>query len=222
MFKPLTSTFAYYAAFIALGATMSIHGPALPWLALHTASHLDQISIIFIASSLGYMVGSLLGGWAYDHAPGHRIQAMALLAISISAALVPVMRTLWFLVAVIFLLGTSQGALDTGCNTLLTWIHGQKVGPFMNSLHFFFGLGSFVAPLVFARVVLTAGEINWAYWIFALVTLPIAAWFLFLPSPGIRKRRIETASGVYLGHEGDRLRKLDPRKQGLKLQQLGI
>ena len=195
MFKPLTSTFAYYAAFIALGATMSIHGPALPWLALHTASHLDQISIIFIASSLGYMVGSLLSGWAYDHAPGHRIQAMALLAISLSAALVPVMRTLWFLMAVIFLLGTSQGALDTGCNTLLTWIHGQKVGPFMNGLHFFFGLGSFVAPLVFARVVLTAGEINWAYWIFALVTLPIAAWFLFLPSPGIRRRTIKTASG---------------------------
>jgi len=194
-FKPLTSTFSYYAAFIALGATMSIHGPALPWLALHTASRLDEISIIFVASSLGYMVGSLLGGRAYDRFPGHRIHAMALLAISLSAALVPVMRTLWFLVAVIFLLGTSQGALDTGCNTLLTWVHGQKVGPFMNGLHFFFGLGSFIAPLIFARVVLTASEINWAYWIFSLVTLPVAGWFLFLPSPAIRRRTVETASG---------------------------
>jgi FHS family Na+ dependent glucose MFS transporter 1 len=192
--KPLTSTFSYYAAFIALGATMSIHGPALPWLARHTASQLDQISIIFAASSLGYMVGSLLGGQAYDRFPGHRIQALALLVISLSAALVPIMHTLWFLVAVIFLLGISQGALDTGCNTLLTWIHGQKVGPFMNGLHFFFGVGSFVAPLIFARVVLTTREINWAYWIFSLVTLPIAAWFLFLPSPAIRKRKVETAS----------------------------
>jgi FHS family Na+ dependent glucose MFS transporter 1 len=194
-FKPLTSTFAYYAAFIALGATVSIHGTALPWLARHTASRLDQISIIFAASSLGYMLGSLLGGRAYDRFPGHRIQALALLAIALSAALVPVMRTLWFLVAVIFILGTFQGALDTGCNTLLTWIHGQKVGPFMNGLHFFYGVGSFIAPLIFARVVLTAGEISWAYWIFSMVTLPVAAWFLFLPSPPIRRRTLETARG---------------------------
>lgn len=191
-FKPLTSTFSYYAAFIALGVTMSIHGPALPWLARHTASRLDQISIIFAASSLGYMLGSLLGGRAYDRFPGHKIQALALLAISLGSALVPVMRTLWFLVAVIFLLGTSQGVLDTGGNTLLTWIHGQKVGPFMNGLHFFFGVGSFVAPLIFARVVLAAGEINWAYWTFSLVTLPVAIWFLFLPSPPIRRRALET------------------------------
>ncbi|HEY5157984.1 MAG TPA: MFS transporter, partial [Anaerolineales bacterium] len=153
-FKPLTATLAYYATFITLGATMAISGPALPWLAQHTASRIDQISIIFVASSLGYMAGSQLGGWAYDRFPGHRIQALALLAISLSAALVPVLHSLWFLVAVLFLLGTFQGALDAGCNTLLTWIHGEKVGPFMNGLHFFFGVGSFLAPLIFARVVL--------------------------------------------------------------------
>ncbi|HEX7620202.1 MAG TPA: MFS transporter, partial [Anaerolineales bacterium] len=192
-FKPLTTTFAYYATFITLGATMAISGPALPWLARHTASRLDQISIIFIASSLGYMAGSHLGGRAYDRFPGHRIQAMALLLISLSAALVPVMHSLWFLVAVLFLLGIFQGALDVGCNTLLTWIHGEKVGPFMNGLHFFFGVGSFLAPLIFARVVLASNEIHWVYWIFSLLTVPLAAWLWFLPSPPIR-RRIENAT----------------------------
>lgn len=172
---------------------MAISGPALPWLARHTASRLDQISIIFIASSLGYMAGSHLGGRAYDRFPGHRIQAMALLLISLSAALVPVMHSLWFLVAVLFLLGIFQGALDVGCNTLLTWIHGEKVGPFMNGLHFFFGVGSFLAPLIFARVVLASNEIHWVYWIFSLLTVPLAAWLWFLPSPPIR-RRIENAT----------------------------
>jgi MFS transporter, FHS family, Na+ dependent glucose transporter 1 len=193
-FKPLTATFAYYAAFITLGATMAISGPALPWLAQHTASRLDQISTIFIASSLGYMVGSQIGGRAYDRFPGHRIQAIALLLISLGAALVPVLHSLWFLVAVIILLGTLQGALDVGCNTLLTWIHGEKVGPFMNGLHFFYGAGAFLAPLVFARVVLAASEIRWAYWIFSLLTLPVAAWFWLLPSPPIRKK-VPAATG---------------------------
>lgn len=194
-FKPLTATIAYYVTFITLGATMALGGPSLPWLAQHTLSRLDQISVIFVASSLGYMTGSQLGGRAYDRFPGHRIQALALLLISLFAALVPVLHSLWFLVGIIFLLGTFQGALDVGCNTLLTWIHGEKVGPFMNGLHFFFGVGSFVAPLIFARVVLAAGDIHWAYWVFSLLTLPVAAWFWFLPSPPIRRRMPEVTGG---------------------------
>jgi FHS family Na+ dependent glucose MFS transporter 1 len=62
-------------------------------------------------------------------------------------------------------------------------------------LHFFFGVGSFLAPLIFARVVLAANEIRWAYWIFSLLALPVAAWFWFLPSPPIRRRTPEAASG---------------------------
>jgi len=192
--KPLTATFAYYVAFITLGATMSLTGPALPWLAQQTSSRLDQISIIFVASSLGYMTGSQLGGRAYDRFPGHRIQALALLGISISSALVPVLHSLWFLVAVIFFLGTFQGALDAGCNTLLTWIHGVKVGPYMNGLHFFYGIGSFVAPLIFARVILVAKDISWAYWIFSLLTVPVVLWFWFLPSLNVRRRMVEQSN----------------------------
>jgi len=193
--KPLTATLAYYAAFITLGATIAIGGPALPWLARHTASRLDQISIVFVTSSFGYMVGSQLGGRAYDRFPGHRIQALALLVTSVCAALVPILHSLWFLVAVLFLLGTVQGVLDVGCNTLLTWIHREKVGPFMNGLHFFFGVGSFVAPLIFARVVLATSEISGAYWFFSLLALPVATWLWLLPSPPIRKRTPEATRG---------------------------
>jgi FHS family Na+ dependent glucose MFS transporter 1 len=193
--NPLIATLAYYAAFITLGATVSIAGPALPWLAQHTSTRLDQISIIFVITALGYMLGSQLSGRAYDRFPGHRIQALALLVTSLTAALVPVLRSLWFLVGVLFLLGTVQGALDVGCNTLLTWIHGKKVGPFMNGLHFFFGAGSFLAPLIFARVVLSTNDIQWAYWFFSLLALPVAAWLWFLPSPEIRKKEDLESSG---------------------------
>jgi FHS family Na+ dependent glucose MFS transporter 1 len=191
--KRLTSTFAYYATYITLGATMALSGPALPWLARHTSSRLDQISIIFAATSLGYMTGSLLSGRIYDRFPGHRFLALAMLVIASSAALVPVLQSLWFLVAVFFLLGAFQGTLDVGCNTLLTWIHAGKVGPFMNGLHFFFGISTFLAPLIFARVVLAANEIRWAYWFFSLLALPVAAWLWLLPSPPIRRRPPEAA-----------------------------
>jgi FHS family Na+ dependent glucose MFS transporter 1 len=193
-FKPLTATLTYYATFIALGMTQAISGPALPWLARNTASRLDQISMIFVASSLGYMAGSQLGGWTYDRIPGHRVQALALFAICLCISLVPMLLSLWLLVALLFLLGIFQGTLDTGGNTLLTWIHGEKLGPFMNGLHFFFGVGSFLAPLIFARMLLATNDIHWAYWLIALLALPVAAWLWFLPSPPIR-RRTTTVSG---------------------------
>ena len=189
--KRLATTFSYYAAYIILGGTMAISGPALPWLGQHTGSRIDQVSIIFVATSLGYMTGSLFSGRAYDRFRGHRLQALSLLVISVSMALAPVIHSLWFLGMVLFLLGTFQGALDVGCNTLLTWTHGGKVGPFMNGLHFFFGLGSFLAPLVFARVVLASNEIRWAYWFYSLLALPMAAWLWFLPSPAIRGKTPE-------------------------------
>jgi FHS family Na+ dependent glucose MFS transporter 1 len=194
-FKPLTATFTYYATFIALGMTQAIIGPALPWLARNTASHLDQISIIFVASSLGYMAGSQLGGWTYDRIQGHRIQALALLAISLCISFVPTLHSLWLLVALLFLLGIFQGTLDTGGNTLLTWIHAEKLGPVMNGRHFFFGVGSFLAPLIFARMLLGTKDILWAYWFIALLALPVSAWLWFLPSPPIRKRTSAVSGG---------------------------
>jgi len=192
-FNALGGTFAYYAIYITLGATMAISGPALPWLAQHTSSRIDQISIIFVAGSLGYMLGSLFGGRMYDRFPGHRLQALALLVVAAGAALVPLLHSLAFLAALLGLMGAFQGALDVGCNSLLTWTLGERSGPFLNGLHFFFGLGSLLAPLVFAQVVLKASEIHWAYWIFALLALPVVVWLWLLPSPPIRRKAVESA-----------------------------
>jgi FHS family Na+ dependent glucose MFS transporter 1 len=65
----------------------------------------------------------------------------------------------------------------------------------MNGLHFFFGAGAFLAPLIFARVVLATNDIRWAYWIFSLLALPVASWFWFLPSPPLRKKAPEKSTG---------------------------
>jgi hypothetical protein len=63
----------------------------------------------------------------------------------------------------------------------------------MNGLHFFFGIGAFLVPLIFAWVVLVAGEIRWAYWILSLLILPEAVWLWVTPSPPIRRRTPEIA-----------------------------
>jgi FHS family Na+ dependent glucose MFS transporter 1 len=66
---------------------------------------------------------------------------------------------------------------------MLVWVHGRQVGPYMNALHFFFGVGTFIAPIILAQSVLITGEITWGFWVIALLMLPVAAWMLRTPSP---------------------------------------
>jgi Fucose permease len=183
--KNITTT-AYYLAFILLGLTVAADGPALLKLAAHTSSTLDQISLIFFFGSLGYLVGSYIGGRIYDRVPGHRFMASVLILLGVSIVLVPVISSRAAFFTVILILGLAKGALDVGCNTLLLWVHNETVGPYMNGLHAFFGLGSFIAPLIVAQALAITGDIHWVYWFFALAAFPLAIWIWNLPSPVAR------------------------------------
>ncbi len=71
-----------------------------------------------------------------------------------------------------------------GGNTLLVWVHREKVGPFMNALHFFLGVGAFLSPIMIAQVVLLSGGIRGAYWALALLMLPPLDLALRSEQPG--------------------------------------
>jgi MFS transporter, FHS family, Na+ dependent glucose transporter 1 len=179
------TTVAYYVAFITLGLTVGATGPVLPTLAKHTHTALDGISLIFVTNALGYLAGSWIGGHAYDRIPGHLLMAVALVTTSIMLFFLPIISILWMLALLMAVLGFFQGSVDVGGNTLLIWLHGSQVGPFMNGLHFFFGFGAFVAPIVVAQITGLSGDIYWVYWLFAIVNIPIALWIWTLPSPKV-------------------------------------
>jgi MFS transporter, FHS family, Na+ dependent glucose transporter 1 len=176
-------TIGYYAAFVALGMASASLGPTLPGLAENTGTRLAEVSSLFVARSLGYLVGSVLGGRLYDRIPGHPVMAAGLFLMAGMMALAPLALWLWMLAAVILILGLAEGALDVGGNTLLVWVHREKVGPFMNGLHFFFGAGAFLSPVIIALAMGNGGGILRAYWVLAVLLLPGALWLLRLSSP---------------------------------------
>ncbi|MBI3244023.1 MAG: MFS transporter [Chloroflexi bacterium] len=173
----------YYAAFIGLGLMSAILGPTLPGLAAQTRTTLSEISVLFVAKSVGYIAGSLLSGRLYDRLPGHPILALAVLLATASLILIPFTPLLWVLFVVILALGMAEAAIDVGGNTLLVWVFGEKVGPYMNGLHFMFGAGAAIAPLIVARVILLSGGITWAFWVLAFLVFPAALWVSRVPSP---------------------------------------
>lgn len=179
----MPQTLAYFAAFVALGLSSSSMGPTLTRLAENTQTNFKSISFLFMARSLGYLIASVRGGKLYDKRRGNRVMAVALVGMAVLLALVPVLSNLALLIAAILLIGIAEGALDIGGNTLLIWVHGKRVAPFMNALHFFFGVGAFLSPIIVAQMILLNANLKTPYWALALLMLPVAFWILQLPSP---------------------------------------
>lgn len=179
----LYQTAGYYLAFVTLGLVGASLGPTLPGLAEQTGSLLSEVSYLFMARSFGYLAGSFIGGRFYDRYQGHRVMAAVLASIGLLMASVPQVSWLPLLIVVLLGIGLSEGALDVGGNTLLLWVHGSTVGPFMNALHFFWGFGAFLSPLIVAWAIARSGDIGLAYvGLAALVTPPIV-WLLRVRGP---------------------------------------
>lgn len=189
------ATFGYYGSFIIFGLLTAAIGPTLPGLAENTGSDLAQISSIFTAQALGYLTGSLSGGRLFDRLPGHRLLSIVLFVMGVLAFSIPLIPVLWLLLAVFLILGVMQGALEVGNNTLLVWLYRIKVGPYMNALHFFFGLGAVLSPIIIARTSDVSGGFAWVYWTLALMALPIAVWLGRIPSPVLNHEDEQEGNG---------------------------
>ncbi|MEZ4861332.1 MAG: MFS transporter [Caldilineaceae bacterium] len=187
----IAKTIGYYAAFVALGLTVASMGPTINGLAENTGSTLSQISYLFLLRAFGYLLGSLLAGRVYDRRPGHPIMVVALGIGIAMLVILPLAPTLSLLIVIVLVLGIGEGLLDVGGNTLLVWIHSPNVGPYMNALHFFFGLGAVGSPLLVAQVMQLTGGIAWVYWLIALLLCPVLFWLAYLPSPVIHQQETE-------------------------------
>lgn len=182
----LATTIGYYAAFLMLGMGAAILGPTLPGLASQTRTSISQISLVFTARSFGYLLGAFLGGRLYDRFPGHPILAAVLGLMALSVAVIPFFSSLWLLTLLILFVGVVEGVIEIGGNTLLVWLHQDNTGPFMNGLHFFFGVGAFLSPLIVGQSLAHTGRVQWAFWILAVMIIPSAGWLGRLPSVEIQ------------------------------------
>lgn len=179
----LTNTIAYFASTMILGLSGASLGPTLSGLAANTQTNLSEISFLFTARSLGTLLGAIQGGRLYDRSPGNPVLAGVLLIMATMLGLIPTISLLWLLTLILFLLGFAEGMADVGGNAMLIWVHGKRVGPFLNGLHFFFGVGAFLSPIIVAAALLLSGDIRWAYWMLTLLILPVIFWLLRQPSP---------------------------------------
>jgi MFS transporter, FHS family, Na+ dependent glucose transporter 1 len=174
----------YFLLLLSLGLDWAVIGPALPALAAQTGSTIGAIGLVFFLGAAGGALGTLLGGWIFEWAPGRIVLGAAQLC---SAALLFLMPHVpWFgvLLGLFAVKGITSGMNNTGANTLLTWTHREKAGPFLNALHFFYGLGSFLSPFLLGLVIASGGAYRDAFHLLAGIDAVIGVLVLFsLQSP---------------------------------------
>ena len=192
-------TSGYYSLFICLGLDSAVIGPTLPALATQTTSRLGQMGLLFLAGAIGYTLGTMIGGRVFDRLRGHPVLGIAQLLAAVLIFFIPLAPWFWLLLTILVCKGFAEGFINTGANALLVWTHGEKVGPFMNGLHFFFGLGAFLSPFLVAQVVGVAGGYRWAFWALAAFAALVGLRMLNMPgSPRpVKPRSNETVQTTH-------------------------
>lgn len=143
----------YLMAFFAVGVGVTFAGPALSHLRDRVGTDDGGIALVFVGQSLGYMLGSFLGGRILDRGLGHRLWSGCLVVTVIAITVISQLRSLGPMVAVFAALGVAGGAGDTSGNTLVVWSRPEAPGASLNALHLFFGLGALSSPLLTNRAI---------------------------------------------------------------------
>jgi FHS family Na+ dependent glucose MFS transporter 1 len=176
----LASTTAFYCSIACFAISAACFGPTVPALAEQTGAALGEMGLMFFGGSLGYLIGSVFISRLYDRLPGHQLLGVSLLVIAACMAVVPLVPSLWLLALVVCIVGMAQGVINLGTNVMLLWIFGDDATPIINGMHFFFGIGAFLAPAIVAQAIIWGGAVRWAYWVLAVIIFIVALWVVTL------------------------------------------
>jgi FHS family Na+ dependent glucose MFS transporter 1 len=178
MKRHLKVTIIYCLSFLLIGLNVAAIGPILLDLLAQVNSDLDSSGWLFTARSLGYFLGSLLAGWVIEKFAhiGNTFVAVCMMLAGICTAVIPFLRELWIVCAMLFAVGLGMGSLDCAANVMLIFeckVVKIKVDPYMQALHAAFAVGAFLSPIL-VELVEQWTSFGTALWIIASLFLPLA------------------------------------------------
>ncbi|MEY2400114.1 MAG: transporter, family, Na+ dependent glucose transporter 1 [Ilumatobacteraceae bacterium] len=178
---------AYLVSFVVLGCALSIAGPALSHMRDRVGTDDGGISLVFVGSSSGYMVGSFIGGRFLDRGRGHQVWSACMIMSVLTIVVISQLRDLVPLVAAFVVLGIVNGVGDVSGNTLVVWSRPESPGAALNALHLFFALGALAAPLLTNRAIAWSNSL-WPVAV-PLAMLTALSCFVLLSTPAPMKTR---------------------------------
>jgi len=201
-------TLILWFSFFVLGLSDSLRGPTLLDLKDLIDEDVAAVSSTFALRSFGGLIGCFLSGLVLDKlSPSSRFVFLAFATFMLCSTTfyLPFSPNLLIMRIVAAVFGFFSGSFHTAANVLLLNIwKGHNSDPYMYAMHFFFGFGAFLAPIIakpflmekssteeivdsLGREVVHANETNHydAAGVWTIKTLyPLVGVFMFLAIPG--------------------------------------
>ena len=170
-------------SFLLMGLVMGMTGPLVPF--LRTDLHLTyaQAGLLFSAQSVGSFVVLILGGWLVHVLGKKRLLFIGSLAFALGLGATAWASDFFWVLAGNVLIGSGMSFLDIGISTLCIDANRVGKGKALNLLHFYFGAGAVVGPLVALALGHLDGGWRWAFGLTGLAPLAVALVVPFLTMP---------------------------------------
>lgn len=134
--------------FWTFGMCVAFLGPTLLDLGCKTTTIFATMSWVFFSQSLFILLGSAFGGLLANRFTPNVMLLVGTAAMTITMAIIPLCQYLVVLALVLAIMGFFMGTIDTVANVSMIRIYGKDVSPFLQALHFFYGVGAFVSPMI--------------------------------------------------------------------------
>jgi len=168
------------AALFALGVVNGAVGPLLPLLSLRVGAPVEALGVTFTALFLGALTLQLAGGWLNESIGLRRMVATGCVLLALAVLGISVSPTLPALLACALLAGAGQGALDASTNVLVPAVFGDRSVSAVNLLHFAFGAGAVLSPVMMSVAASAWGSPMPVLWVGAalggLTALAASRW----------------------------------------------
>uniref|UniRef100_A0A7M5X365 Uncharacterized protein n=1 Tax=Clytia hemisphaerica TaxID=252671 RepID=A0A7M5X365_9CNID len=144
----MAMVFSYCGVFLLYGMTDELLGPTLIELSCLAAKPLKTMSWLFFSHDMGLLCGTLFGGLIVSRVDKNLAMTICLISNALSITILPILHKFMGMVIFVFLYGFFLGTPDTLANVMLIKVFGKEVAPYIQGVHFFYGFGAFLSPLV--------------------------------------------------------------------------
>ncbi|VDI54178.1 major facilitator superfamily domain-containing protein 4A-like [Mytilus galloprovincialis] len=137
--------------FGSFGMGVAFLGPTLFDLGCQTSSDLKDMNWVIFAQLVMTLVGSISAGCLAKRAvPVYVLLLIGMVGLPLFMYLVPSCTVFAWLLVDLLLMGWCMGCIDCVANLRMIMRFGTNVTPFLQAMHFFYGLGAFISPMIAA------------------------------------------------------------------------
>ena len=126
----------------------SVLGPSLVDLGYILSTTFSQVSLITTTTSLGYCIGALVGGLAFQYMNRQLFVIIFMSITSLSCAFYPFSPSLIIFLALGIVFSFGNGTLDVAQNTWYIEMWQEHSNSILQLAQFMYGLGTIVAPII--------------------------------------------------------------------------